>query len=786
MDTPERPQSQPERPAYLPPAPLPPPSQAPAPTSAAPAWEEPEAVEVEPVGRPFNPKIIWRAFRRHWWQILLLWAAASATVVTLIYYKIRPTYQAIGILKVEPSARSLITESYSTPQASFGPFLKTQTLLATSPDVLSAALQDPKVQGVSLVRQSLDPELDLRAALQVLIQEGSHLFTVSMETVEPAEGALIVNAVIKAYTKAAEAWSSEEMTNQINRLKDMERQYQADVDKQRNALQKLYSQEGGQDATEQLRDQITKGGPMPVSYEEFRRFAEHHTEVEVKLITASTELSYLRGDLENRRAKMRQAIAARSPEEIKQAVQELFMATPAVAQLMAEIEEQEGQLENLKRPIRNYQNDPAYRLRLKEVQKLRDQYQDYWTQMYPTLRDRVTKVAPEDQELLDAREQELRRAELEVKRLEIEEAQTRKRLEELEIEQREVKDLSFRIEMERTELNNALSMLDIVQKNLTQIEYERRGNATISVVAYARPTGQPATNNRLKLMAAAPVGLLALVLGIFTLVEIRAARVADPDDLPGRVRLGVLGVVPPLPAPGGGRGLRRRDDRRRVEEFVQSLDHLRVALYAARPDGSRRRCVLITSAVGGEGKTTLAAQLAGRCANAGLLTVLVDADLRRPSLGELLEVPEGPGLAEVLANEVDPEAAMVVIGNAGGFHLLPAGAPGRDPSRLLHGERLAELIAQLRATFDVVIVDAPPVLAVPDALLLGRWTDGAVLAVRHDSSRFPLVERANRRLAAVGIPVLGAVVNGCRTMETNYGAYHYNAYSGRGADHGPA
>ena len=202
-----------------------------------------------------------------------------------------------------------------------------------------------------------------------------------------------------------------------------------------------------------------------------------------------------------------------------------------------------------------------------------------------------------------------------------------------------------------------------------------------------------------------------------------------------------------------------------------------MTLCAARPGMSARRCVLITSATGGEGKTTLAAQLAGRCANAGLMTLLIDADLRRPSLGDLLEVPEGPGLVDVLTGDATPEAAMVVIGNAGGFHLLPAGTMGQDPSRLLHGDRLGQLIARFRETFDIVIIDAPPVLAVPDALLLGRWTDGAILAVRHDASRFPLVERANKRLASVGVAVLGAVVNGCRTMESAYGSYRYTPYA---------
>src|SRR5262249_8309652 len=148
------------------------------------------------------------------------------------------------------------------------------------------------------------------------------------------------------------------------------------------------------------------------------------------------------------------------------------------------------------------------------------------------------------------------------------------------------------------------------------------------------------------IMAAAPVLLLLLSVGLFVLLEAKSGRVANPDDLPSRVRLGVLGGVPPLPSlqPTRALGFRgARDEKRRVEEFVQSLAHLRVTLCAAKAGQSKRRCVLITSACGGEGKTTLAAQLAGRCANAGLMTLLIDADLRRPSLGELLEVPEGPG-----------------------------------------------------------------------------------------------------------------------------------------------
>ena len=210
-------------------------------------------------------------------------------------------------------------------------------------------------------------------------------------------------------------------------------------------------------------------------------------------------------------------------------------------------------------------------------------------------------------------------------------------------------------------------------------------------------------------------------------------------------------------------------------------------LPLSRPDpwGRDRHCVLITSACGSEGKTTLAAQLAERCVNAGMMTLLIDGDLRNPTLSRMLDAADSPGLINVLRGEMAAEDVVSIIGEAGGFHLIPAGTPRMDPSRLLQNGRLGKLLAQARESFDMIIIDAPPVLPVPDALTMGRWTDGAVLAVRYDTSRFPLVERANRRLAHVGVPVIGAVVNGVRTSDSYYGAYGYGSYGNYGNYGGP-
>jgi succinoglycan biosynthesis transport protein ExoP len=283
-------------------------------------------------------------------------------------------------------------------------------------------------------------------------------------------------------------------------------------------------------------------------------------------------------------------------------------------------------------------------------------------------------------------------------------------------------------------------------------------------------------------MAAAPVGMFLGVLGLLVLVELHAGRVHDPEELPNRLHLHVLGVVPPLPKPrpSGGVELSTRDgarSRRELDQFIQSLDHLRVAICSGRDAwGRARRSIIITSACSSEGKTTLAAQLAERCVNAGLLTLLIDGDIRNPTLSRMFDLPTDRGLVNVLRGEAMAEEAISVIGGAGGFHFLPAGSPRVDPSRLLHGERLSKLLASAKESFDMVIVDCPPILPVPDALTIGRWVDGAVMAVRYDNSRYPLVERANRRLAAVGVPVIGAVINGVRASEGAYYGSYYPTY----------
>ena len=735
-------------------------TSAPPALSSPAAWAELPEAGAEPTARALNLKVALRAARRHWWHILGLWVVGTAVLAPLIYYKVKPTYESFALLKVDSGSRSIITSTYDPSSNQSATYLETQVTLISSPDVLGAALQDPKVAGLPRYRNSLDAESELRKDLQVMIVPRTNLIRIAMSSLSPTEPPIVVNAVLDQYMRAASNWVDDETKAETLRLKVLKTDFGRQVAEHRATIEGLINTAGNREKAEADKDSI----PVDV----YRALSIQAGTSQMELEKARSMLEYL----EQEAQRSGRTASRLTGSRLEGAITTRFYRLPEALRLkgeMVEVNEQLDKALRLTAPSRQA-SEPVVRRLKARMDGLQEQWQQLWDRVRPDLEAELADGDPGSMDTL------LRQARHRLQEATIDERLARERLAGAKvIVQNETEGTRIKLEFAQVDLAQAQEMLSAINRNLNQIEYDAKATIKANQVHRAKANNRPASDNRMKLLAGAPAALLLALVGLFVLVEAKSGRVADPDDLPARVRLGVIGVVPPLPTLQPARGLRAaRSERRRVEEFVQSLDHLRVALCSANLGTQGRRCLLITSATGGEGKTTLAAQLAGRCANAGLLTLLIDADLRRPSLGELLEVPEGPGLVDVLAGEATPEEVMVVIGNAGGFHLLPAGSPAGDPSRLLQGPRLGDLIARFRETFDVVIVDAPPVLAVPDALILGRWVDGAVLAVRHDTSRFPLVERANRRLAAIGIPVLGAVVNGVRPMEAAYGGYSYS------------
>ena len=166
--------------------------------------------------------------------------------------------------------------------------------------------------------------------------------------------------------------------------------------------------------------------------------------------------------------------------------------------------------------------------------------------------------------------------------------------------------------------------------------------------------------------------------------------------------------------------------------------------------------VVVTSANAGDGRTSTVTNLGAALAVAGYRVLLVDADLRGPALAERLGTGTGIGLTDVLTSQLPVEGG--IRPRAPGLDVLGSGTPTANPSELLGAPRTAELLARLRSTYDVVLVDAPPVAPFTDAAVLALRADGVLFVVRHGRTTTAQLETAKDALDAVSADVLGGVL----------------------------
>ena len=196
------------------------------------------------------------------------------------------------------------------------------------------------------------------------------------------------------------------------------------------------------------------------------------------------------------------------------------------------------------------------------------------------------------------------------------------------------------------------------------------------------------------------------------------------------------------------------------EQFamLESANALRtVLLQAGRNDGVR--IVMVTSAGTGEGKTSLACQLAASLGRSGRRTLLIDSDLRNPAVHTQFNVSLTPGFAEALRGEIDPDDAIKTTAVAN-LSLLPAGQCDLAAIQGLAQDEVQTLFYHLKEEYEFVILDVSPVLPVADALVIGQYADAVLFSVLRDVSKLPQIYEAQQRLAALGIRMLGAVVSG--------------------------
>lgn len=209
----------------------------------------------------------------------------------------------------------------------------------------------------------------------------------------------------------------------------------------------------------------------------------------------------------------------------------------------------------------------------------------------------------------------------------------------------------------------------------------------------------------------------------------------------------------------------------------EAYNLLRANLSFTLMGGDGRGAVIaVTSACPGEGKSYTSVNLAYSLARAGHKVLLIDADMRRPSLCNVLKAKPTAGLSNILVGHSDASVAQEVLTT--GMHYIGSGDCPPNPSELIGSEEMGAFLDEMRGVYDYVLLDTPPVLAVSDCLALAKYTDGFLMVVRHGKSRRRDIKEAQRSLVFSGTKVLGFVYNGTPGQH-GYRYAKYKKYGGQ-------
>jgi succinoglycan biosynthesis transport protein ExoP len=318
--------------------------------------------------------------------------------------------------------------------------------------------------------------------------------------------------------------------------------------------------------------------------------------------------------------------------------------------------------------------------------------------------------------------------------------------------------------------------------------------SNIRVVDRARVPRSPIQPQKKRNLAFGVIIGLAIGLGAAFVLDYTDNSVKTPKDVDRSGNMTILGTVPMMKTKS------RKNDRvsgivsHLVTEqptrsaLAEAFRAIRTNLQFASPD-KPIHTLLVTSAIPGEGKSTVSANLGIAMAQMGIKTLLVDTDLRKPVLRKVFGLKQEKGFTDFMAGHISLEEALCQT-EVENLTLLPAGSLPPNPSELLGSKKMESVIDRLKQEYQLVIFDSPPAIGVTDAAILGSKLDGAVLIVRTGKTDRAALIRAKEILDRVRTNVLGVVLHMVSPVHGRYGYYygyyyHYYPYYGEKGDKKP-
>jgi succinoglycan biosynthesis transport protein ExoP len=688
------------------------------------------------------------SLRRRWALALLVGLCHAALLTGVVWYMWTEKYTARTMLQVS-SARPIILFDTPDGRSDFGNYQRAQVALIKSRLVLNSALRNPKVAELPIIKQQRDPLEFLEREIRADFSIAPEILRISITGLFEKDIGVLVDAVREAYLQEIVDKEQSHRVERLDKVRKLHAKYDDILRDKRRKLREMVDALGSRDTqvlTLKHKFALTQLNDLQMEY----------LQLQSQVRKTQLELAVLSG---KGSTTIEQTLLA-------QAIADYIKDDPVSQKYEARIQRVSDELALMKTRMHQPDEEPAYQRSVRALAEAKT-----------ALETRQEQLRPD----LTARMEESLRANQKTGKVEAE----RKLALLADMEQllaKEVKDrtqevnLLFKGSVDLEWLRDEIAQADEVGKALgkqiqaLQVEMEAPPRITLLEDAVVSPPSQ----SRVRMAGLAGGGGFLLALLGIAYWEFRARRISNVDEVVLGLRLRLVGALPILPEKVrramGKPPLAR--DRYWHNLLTESIDATRTMLmHLSRQDNLR--VLMVTSAGGGEGKTMLSCQLATSLVRAGWKVLLIDGDLRRPSVEGLLNMAPSAGLSEVLREEVEPLAA-VQPGPIDGLWVLGAGKPDIAAIRKLAHPAVHGMFEQLRSQFEVIIVDSAPVLPVADAQLLSQYADGVLFSVLRDVSRFPSVRTAQERLRMLGARILGAVVTGA--AGSSYGpSYEYTS-----------
>ena len=679
----------------------------------------------------FNQTWLVNCLRRKWLSAVLLgllFATVGAGFLLWLFPVSSSTTAYLQIKATDPD--SLFGEQTRVSKQEFEIFQQTQKALLKSQFVLNAALTRPDIAQLDAVVKEGDEALSwLTDGLSVGIAGGEgEVIEIRYDGEEDsAEMVKVVNAVIDSY--------SNEVLYKEN----------ARAEERREHLTKLHK-----DVSDELREKMAKqlslakelgDGESPIANQVTAMLMREVSTINAQLAKLKDELITI--EVEKELATR----AANSTVALQQAVDEMLQSDPTLAQYEEEkfaIQQEILQAQSMTRGS----NSSRIKKLQQRAQRINQAAQQYRVGAEARIREQL-KGTPNEMLGQAMAEYMVRRERVENAQVELE-----AKLEETHNKINDMGGRSAQLAILETEIKQLEEVQRTMDLNLRAQNVDQLTSVDrVRVIQQAR--AEEKINNIERIVIAVIGGLATFGITCYgvALIEFRKRRLNGPNDIDDGLGIRVLGALPSVTsrkAAGIGSAV--------AAQLSEAIDNVRATLMH---DSSRhsRQIVLVTSASSMEGCTTVASHLALSLTRAGRRTLLIDGDLRDPSLHKLFGMPVEDGLSELLRSEIEASDAVRPT-NTEGLWLLTAGQCDMDAIHALAADQLQPVFDKLREEFDFIIIDGAPILGLADSLSIGQYVDGAILTVLRDQSEVRQIYQASELLKSMGIRVIGSVVNG--------------------------